>query len=161
MATTRGHPTAVSVASLLLVVNLLLSVSVTVLALADFDQLARVGLRHLAAGTDLRLARQTFRTVLYVRAVANVAVGVLYVFLIVRLRQGRWRVWRRMVWLSGAGGLGMLFLLTRPYPAVFHAEQAVQLVVLLGILACLLTPTTRAFIEPNPRRVPIGASTRR
>ncbi len=32
-----------------------------------------------------------------------------------------------MVWLSGAGSLGIVYLLTQPYTAIFKVEQVIQL----------------------------------
>ncbi len=138
-----------SAASVLLVVNLALSILVTVLSLTHIDSLIRVTLAHQHSAASPGSARQTVRNSLYVRAAVNVAVGVFYVFLITRLRRRKWWAWRRMVWISFAGSLGIIYLLTRPHTPVFKVEQVVQLLVLASIGACVLHPATRAFLGPR------------
>ncbi|MGI8903546.1 MAG: hypothetical protein ACR2IP_07795 [Solirubrobacteraceae bacterium] len=146
-------PWTVKGASALLILNLLLSVLVTILSLTHIGQLVRLAFAHRTnTNVSPDTARAGFRTGLYIRAAANVLVGVFYIFLIVRLRQGRWWAWRRMVWLSGAGSLGIVYLLTQPYTAIFKVEQVIQLLVLISIGACTMHPLTRTYIGPRPAR---------
>lgn len=137
-------PRQVRLAATLLVVNLVLSIMVTVLSVAEKNQIIAVTLRAGHSGMTEAAARQAITTSLWTRAAANVVVGVLYVFLISRLYRGKRWAWRRLVWLSVAGSIGMVYLLTQPYPAVFKVEQVVQLAVLVSIAVCVLHPRTRA-----------------
>ena len=148
-------PVTVTVASVLLGVNLVLSVLVTVLSLTHVDDLLRLAVANHRAGTA-PVTRQTVQDGLYVRGGVNVAIGVFYFFLITRLRRGSWWAWRRMIFVSIAGALGIVYLLTQPYTAIFKVEQALQLVVLVGIGVCVLHPQTRAFIGPRRRRRRLG-----
>ncbi len=145
-------PSTVTLASVLLVVNLVLSILVTVLSLTHTDTLVRLALARQHSGLSTQSTQQGVKDGLYGRAVVNIAIGVWYFFLITRLRHRRWWAWRRMVWISAAGSLGIIYLLTQPYPAIFRVEQVVQLVVLAAIGACTLHPATRAFVGPRPPR---------
>lgn len=135
-------PRQITVASVLLLVNLALSVCVTVLYIVDRHAIIRMTLDHSSklSGAD---ARRTVTTQIWVRGVVAIAVGVLYLFLISRLRMGKRWAWRRLVWLSIIGAIGILFLLTQPYPAIFKVEQVLQLLVLAAIAVCVLHPDTR------------------
>ena len=55
------------------------------------------------------------------------------------------------VWLSIAGCVGMIFLLTQHYPPIFKVEQVIQLLVLAGIAVCVLHPDTRAHYAKPAR----------
>ncbi len=143
-------PATVTLASVLLVVNLALSILVTVLSLTHSDALVRLALARQHGGLSAHATRQVVRDGLYERAVVNLAIGVWYFFLVTRLRRRRWWAWRRMVWISAVGSLGIVYLLTQPYTAVFKVEQVVQLVVLVSIGACTLHPATRTFVGPRP-----------
>ncbi len=145
-------PRTVTLASALLLVNLGLSVLVTILSLIEVDTLVRLALARQHANGGARLTPAAVRAGLYVRAAVNVAIGVWYFFLISRLRRGRRWAWRRMVWISAAGSLGVVYLLTQPYTTIFKVEQVVQLAILIAIGACTLHPTTRAFIGPRQQR---------
>lgn len=137
-------PNLVRVAAVLLVVNLALSFLVTILSFAYRDEIVDLTLAHTQhdqAVTDA--ARHAIETGLWIRAGVNVLIGVLYVFLISRLYRGRRWAWRRLVWLSTLGCLGIVYLLFQPYPAVLKAEQVVQLLVLAAIAVCVLHPDTR------------------
>jgi hypothetical protein len=143
-------PPTVTVASVLLVVNLVLSILVTILSLTHIDSLVRLALQHQQSTNSATLTRDSVRVGLYVRAAVNVAIGVFYFFLISRLRRRRWWAWRRMVWISMVGSLGVIYLLTQPYTTIFKVEQALQLIVLVSIGVAMLHPETRAFIGPRP-----------
>jgi hypothetical protein len=134
-------PRLVPVAAVLLLANLALSVLVTILSFVYQDDIVR-----LTAGQSVPTdaARQAVVTSLWVRAGVNVLIGVLYLFFISRLYRGKRWAWRRLVWLSIAGGVGMLFLLTQPYPPIFKVEQVLQFLVLAAIAYCVLHPQTRA-----------------
>jgi hypothetical protein len=134
-------PRLVTVAAILLMVNLALSVLVTILSFVYQNDIIA-----LTAGRNVpeTAARQAIVTSLWVRAGANVLVGLLYLFFISRLYRGKRWAWRRLVWLSVAGCVGMVFLLTQHYPVIFKVEQVLQLLVLATIAVCVLHPETRA-----------------
>jgi hypothetical protein len=142
----RGAPPPqVRTAATLLIANLVLSVLVTVLSIIEKNQIVEVTLRSAGhSGMTEAAARLAITVSIWSRAAANVVVGVLYVFLISRLYRGRRWAWRRLVWLSIAGSVGMIYLLTTPYPAIFKVEQVIQLAVLISIAVCVLHPRTRA-----------------
>ena len=140
----RRPPRLVSVAAVLLMVNLALSVLVTIMSFIDRDEIVRLTLEHSNRQVVTDDARQAVISGLWIRAGANVLVGVLYIFFISRLYRGKRWAWRRLVWLSIAGGAGMIFLLTQPYPAIFKVEQVFQLLVLASIAFCVLHRDTRA-----------------
>jgi hypothetical protein len=144
-------PRLVRIAAVLLLVNLALSVLVTVLSFVLKDDIIRLTLEqtHRQDATDT--ARQAVITSLWVRAGGNLLVGVLYVFFISRLYRGKRWAWRRLVFLSIAGCVGMIFLLTQHYPPIFKVEQVVQLLVLATIAVCVLHPDTRAHYAKRPR----------
>jgi hypothetical protein len=135
-------------ASVLLGINLLLSIAVTVMSLTHIDELVRVALTHGgSAAIDPAQARAAVKSGLYARAAGNLAVGFGYFLLITRLRAGQRAAWRRVLLLSALGVGGMAYLLWLPYPSVFKAEQVLQLLVLAGIGGCMVLPTTRTFVE--------------
>lgn len=140
----KRPPRLVDVAAVLLIVNLVLSVLVTVLSFVFEDDIIRVTLEHSNRQVVTEQARQAVVTGLWIRAGSNVLVGVLYLFFISRLYRGKRWAWRRLVWLSIAGAAGMIFLLTQPYPAIFKVEQVIQLLVLATIASCVLHRDTRA-----------------
>lgn len=144
-------PATVTIASALLIVNLALSIAVTVLSLTHVDALFRLALQNHGSSSS-SITRQTVKDGLYIRGVINVGIGVFYFFLVSRLRQRRWWAWRRTVWISFAGSLGVIYLLTQPYTPIFKVEQVLQLVVLLSIGVCTLHPNTRAFVGPRGNR---------
>jgi hypothetical protein len=84
------------VVSILLVINLALSVAVTALSLTHIDELLRITIahRHLN-GVPTPEFREALRDGLYARAVANCAVAAVYAFLIRGLRTGRRQARRR------------------------------------------------------------------
>src|SRR5690348_3924338 len=92
-------PKQVRVAAILLLVNLALSILVTILSFVYRDEIIRLTLEqsHNQAPTDA--ARQAVVTGLWIRAGANVLVGLLYLFFISRLYRGKRWAWRRLVWL--------------------------------------------------------------
>lgn len=139
----RAPPQQIKIASILLVVNLVLSLVVTILYVVDRHAILRLTLEQHPK-LDPADARRTVNAQIWSRGAVNIVVALLYLFIISRLYRGKRWAWRRLVWLSVVGGLGLIFLLTQPYPAIFKVEQVVQLLVLAGIAACVLHPTTRA-----------------
>ena len=146
-------PRQVRFAATLLMVNLGLSVLVTILSFVYKDDIIRLTMEQAGAHPGAEAAARQAATVsLWVRAGVNVLVGVLYLFFISRLYRGKRWAWRRLVWLSIAGCLGMIFLLTQHYPVIFKVEQVLQLGVLAAIAVFVLHPDTRAHYAKRPAR---------
>ncbi len=158
VAVAAAPPVGITAVSALLVLNLALSVGVTIASLTHIDELIRVALAHQnTQGLQIDTLRESLRAGLYGRAVANVVVAVVYAFLIRGLRAGKRRAWRRAARLSTLGAVGLVYLLTRPYPAAFKAEQVVQVVVLGAVAAILFSPAMRAhFRTPAPAATAAG-----
>src|SRR5690349_1184162 len=90
-------PRLVHIAVILLIVNLALSVLVTVLSFVFKDDIIRLTLERSHNQVASDAARQAVVTGLWVRAGTNVLVGVLYLFFISRLYRGKRWAWRRLV----------------------------------------------------------------
>jgi uncharacterized membrane protein len=144
-------PRLVTVAAVLLMVNLALSILATLLSFVYQDDIIRVTMEqtHSQVLSDAA-ARQAVVSSLWVRAGVNVLVGLLYLFFISRLYRGKRWAWRRLVWLSVGGCAGMIFLLTQRYPIVFKVEQVLQLLVLAAIAFCVLHRDTRQHYAKRP-----------
>ena len=65
------------------------------------------------------------------------------VFLVRALLRGRRWAYRRVIWLGGAGIVGLGILWATPYPAWMRVEQVLQSCVLLGLLYFVLRPEVR------------------
>ena len=146
-------PRLVPVAAVLLMVNLGLSILVTILSFVYLDDIIRITLEQApgSGGSDTA-TRRAVESTLWVRVGVNVLIGLLYLFFISRLYRGKRWAWRRLVWLSIAGCVGMVFLLTQHYPVVFKVEQVLQLLVLAAIADCVLHPDTRRHYAKRPAR---------
>ncbi|KAB8191066.1 hypothetical protein FH608_031040 [Nonomuraea phyllanthi] len=87
----------------------------------------------------------------WIRAVGVLVLSLLYLRWAARLRGGSRRVYRRLLWVSVAGSLGIAALALlpgTPYPAWVRVEQAVQGVILLALAWVLTRPAVRAHLEP-------------
>lgn len=78
------------------------------------------------------------------RAVVNVVVRVVYVFLVRALFRGRRWAYRRVVLIAGIGILGLLVLQFSPYPTWMRVEQLLQAVILAVLLWFVLRLEVRA-----------------
>lgn len=133
----------------LLLLNLLLSVSVTVVSFVNRDDLVAMTARAAGGAVD---AEAFAEQMLLVRAGGNLAVAVMYAFLMWGAWRGRRWAWRRLVWLAFAGAAALGYLLTQPYTPVLKAQQGVQIVVLLALGAVLVHPAVRAHCAKRRRR---------
>ena len=141
----------------LLLVNLGFSLVLTVLMLVFRNQLVNYQLGHLnlPPGTDLAAVRVQLRGQVWSRSVGVLVVTVVYALLIRRLLAGKRRAYLRVIWISVAGLLGIVFLVVAgQYPVWMRVEQTAQAVVLASLLWAVTRPAVRArFPKPSAAAV--------
>jgi hypothetical protein len=139
----------------LLVLNLTLSILVTVVSLFARHSIVEYQLDHRGI-TDpaLRQALQaSYKAAIIVRAVGNVIASVVYLFLVRALFRGRRWAYRRVIWLGAGGSLALLLAQTTPYPPLLRVEQLTQAVVLAVLVYVVTRPAVRAhFASGLPGR---------
>ncbi len=131
----------------LLVLNLVLSLGVTVASLLLRHSLVDFQLDHRHIDdTDLRATlRDSYTYSIVARAAGNVVVSIVYFFLVRALFRGRRWAYRRVIWLGGAGCVLLLATLATPYPLWLHAEQVVQAAILAVMVVLVTRPPVRAY----------------
>jgi hypothetical protein len=149
-STTTTPPPELGRVITLLLVNLALSAVLAALfavfhaTLLDY-QVARLA---LPASADTAAVRASLSAGLWSRAFAVVIVGVVYVFLIRRLRRGVRRAYIRVLVISAASLLGIVYLATSgQYPSWVLVEQVVQALVLLTLLWAVTRPAVRRYFS--------------
>jgi hypothetical protein len=130
----------------LLLVNLGLSALLALLfalfhnSLLDY-QMSRLGLPPTA---DVAAVRAGLSAGLWSRAVVVIIVGVVYVFLVRQLRDGRRRAFVRVLLISVFSLIGIGYLAASgQYPGWVVTEQVVQALVLLALLWAVTRPAVR------------------
>jgi hypothetical protein len=149
----RTPPAALHPVIYLLLLNLVLSIGLTVAVLLLRHSVIdyQVNHAHLKSSSTMTLAQQrrilrdSATVAVYSRVVGNVVVAVVYYFLVRSLQRGKRRAYRRVLWLSIAGIASLVFLWTQPYPAWMRIEQVGQGFVLAAILYQVTRPEVRAF----------------
>jgi hypothetical protein len=123
-----------------------------VLFAAFHDTLLDYQVAHLAlpASADGAAVRASLSAGLWSRAFAVIIVGVVYVFLIRRLRRGVRRAYFRVLVLVSLAGI--VYLATSgQYPSWVIVEQVVQALVLLALLWAVTRPAVRSHFSRVPR----------
>jgi hypothetical protein len=143
-------PPTLKAASILLGVNLLLTVLAALLSIVISDELIALTLGREPLPSDEAIVNQLEITFL-IRAWGNVIVALIYAFLIWQLFNGKRSAWRRLVWLSAFGMAGVAYLLFLPYPLLFHLGQLAQIAVLFGMFALAVHPQSRAWCARKTR----------
>ncbi|GAA3449808.1 hypothetical protein [Dactylosporangium matsuzakiense] len=90
--------------------------------------------------------------VVWIRAAGILALSFLSLRWAAQLRRGHRGAYRRLLWVSIAGSLGiaaLALLPDSPFPLWFRLEQSAQGLVLLALAATLLRPSLRATLEPT------------
>ena len=139
----------------LLLANLALSIALTVAVLLARHSVINYQLdhRHITDPDQRRLLRETYGDALWVRVFSNVAVSVVYVFLVRALLRGRRWAYRRVIWIGIAGSLALVVVQLSPYPLWMRAEQVVQALVLLSLVYFVTRPEVRShFASGLPGR---------
>ena len=151
MAPLPPRPAALRPVVALLLTNLGLSIALTGAVLAMRHSVVTYQLDHRNIPADLRSDfRQAYERAIWTRVLGNLVASVVYTFLVRALLHGRRWAYRRVLWLSIAGvvGLGLLFL--TPYPAWVRVEQVLQMAVLAALLYFVTRPDVRAYCQ-RPR----------
>jgi hypothetical protein len=139
----------------LLLVNLGLSIVLTVAVLLARHSVVTYELdhRHIRAATERATLRDTYTASLWGRVIGNIVVSVVYVFLVRALLRGRRWAYRRVIIIGAAGIVGLVLIQATPYPPWMRVEQAVQALVLAGLLYFVLRPEVRShFAKGLPGR---------
>jgi hypothetical protein len=90
--------------------------------------------------------------IVWIRAVGVLVLALLCLRWAVQLRRGSRSAYRRLLWVSIAGSLGiaaLALLPNTPYPLWVRVEQAVQGLVLLALAWTLSRPAIRSHVRPN------------
>lgn len=148
--TTR--PRQISWAGGLLLLNLLLSISVTVVSYLHRDDMVAMMVSASGGSFDDAGAESFAERMLLLRAGGNLLVALMYGFLLWGAWRGRWWAWRRLVWLAFGGAAALGYLLTQPYTDILKVQQGVQLAVLLALGAVLVHPAVRLYCGKRHRR---------
>lgn len=155
---TRAHPSELRRVITLLLVNLGLTALLAILSvifrtsLIDY-QIQRMGL------PDTDSARSGLNVGIWSRVGVVAIVGLVYAFLIPRLRLGRRRAYIRVLVLSVVSLAGIAYsLATAQYPVWIDVEQVVQAVVLVAILWAVTRPAVRRHFAATTGAPAAGGS---
>ena len=131
----------------LMFVNLGLSVVLTVLMLIFHTSLVNYEFAHthLRPGEDPATVRTALQSALWGRVAGVVVVSGLYVWRSFSLRAGKRRAYIRLIWICGAGLVGIVYLLAgAQYPSWMRIEQVLQGIVLISLLIAVTRKPVRA-----------------
>jgi hypothetical protein len=142
---TRLRPQALRTVVTLLLVNLGLSVVLTVAVVLSRHSVITYQLdhRHITDPAMRATLRKSYTASMYGRIAGNVIASVVYVFLVRALLRGRRWAYRRVIWLGSIGIVGLLIIQATPYPAWMRVEQLVQALVLAALLFVVTRPEVR------------------
>jgi hypothetical protein len=145
----------------LLYVNLAISLVLAALTFVFRDnildyQLARVP--GIAGSTPAQVAdaRQALNDVLWIRPLSVLLLAVVYVRLANRLHLGKRSTYIRVLVIAGLGFLGIVYLVgTAQFPVWMQAGQAVQALILLGLLFVVTRREVRGHFAKGTRSTPV------
>jgi hypothetical protein len=145
-AAASDAPQALRPVVVLLMLNLAVSVILTVATLLTRHSIVNYQLdhRHITDAGQRQTLRDSYTAGIVTRAVVNVVVSVVYVFLVRALFRGRRWAYRRVVLIAAVGILGLAVLQFSPYPTWMRVEQLLQAVILAALLWFVLRPEVRA-----------------
>jgi predicted cobalt transporter CbtA len=155
----RTPPAALHPVVYLLLVNLVMSIGLTLVVLLLRHSVINYQVDHahlhsdsaLSPAEQRRILRDSATIAVYSRVAGNVVVAIVYYFLVRSLLRGKRRAYRRVLWLGIAGLASLALLWTQPYPAWMRAEQLGQGFVLAAILYQVTRPEVRAFFAKPSR----------
>jgi hypothetical protein len=136
----------------LLLVNLGLSTILALLFLVFHNALLDYQVAHLnlPPGADVASVRAGLSAGLWSRVAGVVIIGIVYVFLLRRIRAGHRRAFFRVLIISVVSLAGIAYLMTSgQYPVWVDVEQALQAVVLIALLWAVTRPAVRAHFSPR------------
>ena len=154
-AATSDAPRALRPVVALLAANLALSISLTIATLVARHSIVNFQLdhRHITNPLQRQTLRNSYAYAIVFRAVINVVVSAIYLFLVRALLRGRRWAYRRVVVVGAAGIVALAVLQLTPYPTWMRIEQVLQAVVLAALLWFVLRPEVRAhFAKGLPGR---------
>jgi hypothetical protein len=149
--TWREAPRALRPVVVLLLVNLALSLLLTLVTIAARHSIVNYQLdhRHITDPGVRATLRDSYTYGILARVVGNIVVSIVYVFLVRALLRGRRWAYRRVILLGAIGIVGLLVLQASPYPTWMRVEQLLQALVLAGLLYFVLRPEVKAHFDPN------------
>jgi hypothetical protein len=156
----RTPPAALHPVIYLLLVNLILSIGLTIVVLLLRHSVInyQVDHAHLKSNSAMslteqrRILRESATVAVYSRVAGNIVVAIVYYFLVRSLLRGKRSAYRRVLLLSIAGIASLCLLWTQPYPSWIRIEQVGQGFVLAAILYQVTRPEVRAFFAKPARR---------
>jgi hypothetical protein len=136
---------------ILLIVNVILSVVLTVVTIAFRHTIVDYQLdhRHITDPAQRESLRHSYIGTIIGRVIGNIVISIVYVFLVRALLRGRRWAYRRVIWIGGAGIVGLVLLQLSPYPPWMRVEQLTQAAVLAGLVYCVLRPEVKAHFAPH------------
>jgi hypothetical protein len=142
-----AEPSELRAIVVLLVVNLVLSLTLTVVTILARHSIVNYQLdhRHITDPALRNTLRHSYVGTIIGRVTGNIVVSVVYAFLVRALFRGRRWAYRRVIWLAAAGIVGLLVIQTTPYPTWMRVEELAQAVVLAGLLYFVTRPPVRAY----------------
>jgi hypothetical protein len=152
-------PRALRPVVVLLIINLALSIVLTVAVLVARDSVVNYQLahRHIADPATRETVRKSLVGGLWGRVAGNIIASVIYVFLVRALFRGRRWAYRRVLLLGTLGIVSLVLIQLSPYPTWMRAEQLTQ----AAVLAVLLWFTTRPEVRSHFAKGLPGRGTRR
>jgi hypothetical protein len=140
-------PSAIRPVVILLVMNLLLSIALTVTIAVAHNRIAdfQLDAHHITDPALRARLRQSYSIGVIARALGNIIASIVYAFLFRALLRGRRWAYRRVIFLGAAGSIALLLLQLTPYPWWMRVEQLTQ----AGILGLLLYFVTRPAVKDH------------
>jgi hypothetical protein len=130
-----------------LLANLTLSCLLTVFVVLTRHSLVNYQLdhRHISDPTVRDSLRTAYQDAIWARVFGNLVASIVYTFLVRALLHGKRWAYRRVLFLSIGGIIGLLTLFATPYPAWIRVEQILQIAVLAGLLYLVTRPSVREW----------------
>jgi hypothetical protein len=148
-------PQALRPVVVLLLINLGLSVLLTIAVLIARDSVINYQLahQHLTDPAQRETVRKSLVGGLWGRVAGNIIASIVYAFLVRALFRGRRWAYRRVLILGAIGCVSLLLIQLTPYPAWMRVEQITQAVVLAALLYFTTRPEVRShFAKGLPGR---------
>jgi hypothetical protein len=139
----------------LLMINLALSVALTIVTLVARHSIVNYQLdhRHITNPATRETLRKSYVYGIVGRVVGNIVVSVVYVFLVRALLRGKRWAYRRVIILGIAGIVALIAIQATPYPTWMRVEQVVQAVILAALVYFVRRPAVRShFAKGLPGR---------
>ncbi|MBV9593628.1 MAG: hypothetical protein JO147_07540 [Actinobacteria bacterium] len=144
-------PRELRVVVVLLILNVILSIVLTVVTIVFRHSIVDYQLDHrqITDPAKREALRNGYIATIVGRVIANIAVSIVYVFLVRALLRGRRWAYRRVILIGCVGIVGLILLQFSPYPSWMRIEQVVQAIVLAALVYCVLRPAVRAHFAAN------------